>query len=82
MVHSDYLLSTRNDYLYYYKYIIYVIVYIKMLPTIRVTIYSCMMEEIRIPSHKQIVQLNIYQIHMEVWYKMKSIELGNDKYVF
>jgi hypothetical protein len=25
-----------------------------------------MMKEIRIPIHKQIVQLNIYQMHMEV----------------
>ena len=32
-----------------------------------------MMEEIRISIYKQIVQLNIYQIYMEVWYKMKSI---------
>jgi hypothetical protein len=28
--------------------------------------YSCMMEEIRIPINKQMVQLNIYQTHMEV----------------
>jgi hypothetical protein len=28
--------------------------------------YSCMMEEIRISIHKQMVQLNIYQRHMEV----------------
>jgi hypothetical protein len=34
----------------------------KILPAICVTMYSCMMEEIRIPIHKQIVQLNIYQI--------------------
>ena len=26
--------------------------------------YSCMMEEIRIPIHKQMVQLNIYQTYM------------------
>jgi hypothetical protein len=26
-----------------------------------VTMYSCMLEEIRIPIHKQVVQLNIYQ---------------------
>jgi len=40
---------------------------------IYVAIYSCMMEEIRIPIHKQIVQLNMYWMHMEVWYNMKSI---------
>jgi hypothetical protein len=28
--------------------------------------YSCMMKEIRISINKQIVQLNIYQTHMEV----------------
>ena len=35
--------------------------------------YIRMMEEIRISIYKQIVQLNIYQIFMEVWCKMKSI---------
>jgi hypothetical protein len=30
-----------------------------------VTIYSCMMEEIGIPIHKQMVQLNLF-VHMEV----------------
>ena len=35
--------------------------------------YIRMMEEIRISIYKQIVQLNIYQIYMEVWCKMKSI---------
>ena len=34
--------------------------------TICVTIYSCMMKETRIPIHKQMVQLNIYQTHMAV----------------
>ena len=43
-----------------------------MLPMIYVIIYSCMMEEIRTPIHKQILQLNIYCIHTEVQ-KMKSI---------
>ena len=38
-----------------------------------VTVYSCMMEEIRIPIHKQMVQLNIYQTYMEERCKMKSI---------
>jgi hypothetical protein len=28
--------------------------------------YLCMMEKIRIQIHKQMVQLNIYQTHMEV----------------
>jgi hypothetical protein len=31
-----------------------------------VTMCSYMMEEIRIPIQKQMVQLNIYQTHMEV----------------
>ena len=31
------------------------------------------MEEIRISIYKQIVQLNIYQIYMEVWCKIKYI---------
>ena len=35
--------------------------------------YICMMEEIRISIYKQIVQLNIYKIYIEVWCKMKSI---------
>ena len=35
--------------------------------------YIRMMEKIRISIYKQIVQLNIYQIYMEVWCKMKSI---------
>ena len=34
----------------------YIIVYIKILLTVYVTIYSCMMEEIRIPIHKQMLQ--------------------------
>ena len=46
-----------NYYFYHYQYIIYVIVYIKILPTIHVTIYWYMMEEIRIPIHKQMLQL-------------------------
>ena len=32
-----------------------------------------MMEEIRISIYKQIVELNIYQIYMVVWCKIKSI---------
>ena len=47
-----------------------------MLPIIYVIIYSCMMEEI-----KQIVQLNIYCIHMEV-HKMKSIVTNNENIYF
>ena len=35
--------------------------------------YIRVMEEIKISIYKQIVQLNIYQIYMEVWCKMKSI---------
>ena len=35
--------------------------------------YIRVMEEIKISIYKQIVQLNIYQIFMEVWCKMKSI---------
>jgi hypothetical protein len=31
-----------------------------------VTMYSCIMEKIRIPIHKQMVQLNTYQTLMEV----------------
>ena len=44
-----------------------------------VTIYSCIREEIRIPTFilftwlKQSVQLNKYQIYMEVRYKVKKI---------
>ena len=49
----------------------YIIVYIKILLTIYATIYSCMMEERIIPIHEQIVQLNIYWIHMRehTWWK-------------
>ena len=47
-----------------------------------VTVYSCMMEEIRIPIHKQMVQLNIYQIHMEVYCKINLLQLDNDKYMY
>jgi hypothetical protein len=53
-------------YLYYYLYIIYIVIYIKTLRTIYVTIYSCMMEEIRIPIHKQIVQLYILNTYGDV----------------
>ena len=35
--------------------------------------YIRMMEEIRISIYKQIVELNIYQIYMVVWCKIKSI---------
>ena len=35
--------------------------------------YIRMMEEIKISIYKQIVQLNIYKIYIEVWCKMKSI---------
>ena len=52
-----------------------------MLPMIYVIIYSCMMEEIRIPIQKQIVQLNIYCIHMEV-HKIKSIVTNNENIYF
>ena len=41
-----------------------------------VTMYSCMMEDTRIPIHKQMVQLSIYQIHMELWCKIKSIMIS------
>ena len=41
-----------------------------------VTMYSCMMEDTRISIHKQMVQLSIYQIHMELWCKMKSIMIS------
>ena len=44
-----------------------------MLLTICVIMYYCIMEEIRISIHKQIVQLNIYQTHMEVCCKVKSV---------
>ena len=43
--------------------------------------YSCMMEEIRIPIHKQIVQRNIYRIHVEE-HKMKSIVTNNENIYF
>ena len=39
------------------------IVYIKILPTICVIVYSSMMEKIRILGHKQMIQLNISNIH-------------------
>ena len=53
------------------------IIYIKYYPQYNVTIYSCMVVTIRIPIHKQIVQLNIYGDT-----KWKLLQIDNDKYVF
>ena len=50
----------------------YVIIYIKYYRRY-VSPCSCIMEEIRIPTEKETIQLNIYRIHMEMWCKMKSI---------
>jgi len=66
---------------YYFYH--YVIIYIKIIPLICVTMYSCMIEQIRISIHKQMIQLNIYQTHMDVWCKINLLQLdNNNKYVF
>ena len=71
-----------NYYFYHYQYIIYVIVYIKILPTIRVTMYWYMMEEIRIPIHKQMLQLTYIKYIETCDAKWDLLQLDNDEYVF
>jgi hypothetical protein len=49
-----------------------------------VTIYLCMMEEIRMRIHKKMAQLNKY-IKKHIWKgdaKWNLLQLDNDKYVF
>ena len=43
--------------------------------------HSYMMDGTKIPIHKQMFQLNIYQRHIEVWCEMKSIATRYNKYL-
>ena len=49
---SESKLYNYNKILNYYFYHYYIIMYIKILPMISVTVYSCTMKEIRILIHK------------------------------
>ena len=65
--------SKSESKLYNYNKIVCTNINSKLLFIPLLIYYLWMMEERRIPIHKQIVQLHIYQTHWEVLCKIKSI---------